>query len=148
MTSSTGASDSGSPETKAIAREHLVACLSCTLRKLPEHRAAALLLKEVHGFGVDEIAELLEAAPGQVKNWLQEARSYMTERYGGTCAPVAKQGVCHQCVELDRFFAAGQDSPPPADTGVAARLRVAGELREQQWGPWHQMILELVDEIS
>ena len=86
----------GTPETKAIAREHLVACMACTLRNLPERRAAALLLTEVHGFSQQETAELLDASAGQVKNWLQEARAYMSEHYGKTCALITKQGVCHQ----------------------------------------------------
>ncbi len=56
------------PETRAIAREHLVACLACTLRNLPEQKAAALLLREVHGLTSSDVADLLEASPGQAKN--------------------------------------------------------------------------------
>lgn len=137
-----------SPETKAIAREHLVACLACTLRNLPEAKAATLLLKEVHGFSVEEVADLLEATPGQVKNWLQEARNFMTNRYGTTCALIVKNGVCHQCVELDGFFAAGQGSPLSGNTGIDARLKIASELRDRPWGAWHRLIFDLVDELS
>jgi RNA polymerase sigma-70 factor, ECF subfamily len=137
-----------SPETKAIAREHLVACLACTLRNLPERKAAALLLKEVHGFSPDEAADILHATAVQVKNWLQEARRFMTERYGSTCALVAKNGMCHQCVELDGFFAANQGTPLGRDTSVDARLKIASELRELPLGPWHRMIFALVDQLG
>ena len=61
------ASLAGTPETLTIAREHLVACLACTLRNLPERKAAALLLREVHGFSSKETAGLLDATTGQAK---------------------------------------------------------------------------------
>jgi len=138
----------GTPETKAIAREHLVACLACTLRNLPERKAAALLLKEVHGFSVEEAAGMLDATPTQVKNWLQEARSYMSERYGQTCALISKQGVCHQCVELDGFFAAHQGSPLAQESGIDARIRIASELRDRAWGGWHRRIFALIDDLA
>lgn len=138
----------GSPETKAIAREHLTACLACTLRNLPEHKAATLLLKEVHGFTIEEVADLLAATSGQVKNWLQEARSYMTERYGTTCALIAKSGVCYQCVELDGFFSSGQGDPLAGNAGVDARFKIASELRDQPWGAWHRLIFGLLDDLT
>lgn len=137
----------GTPETKAIAREHLLACFACTLRNLPENRAAALLLKEVHGFSRREICEILDAAPGQVKNWLQEARDYMSNKYSMTCALIAKNGVCYQCVELDGFFSAGQGNPLATDGSLAARLEIAGQLREKPWGRWHRVVFDLIDDI-
>jgi RNA polymerase sigma-70 factor, ECF subfamily len=138
----------GTPETKAIAREHLLACLACTLRNLPERKAAALLLKEVHGFTVGEAADVLEASPAQVKNWLQDARRDLEARYGATCALLSRQGVCHQCVELDGFFASGQGSPLPGDTSLAARLAIASELRSRPWGTWHRLIFGLIDDLT
>ncbi|MEW5864986.1 MAG: RNA polymerase sigma factor [Pseudomonadota bacterium] len=138
----------GSPETRSIAREHLVACLACTLRNLPERKAAALLLKEVHGFSLAEVSDLLDARPAQAKNWLQEARKYMSDRYGTTCALIAKNGICHQCVELDGVFGAGKGSPlASSDPGVDARLRIAVELREQAWGRWHRLVFGLLDDM-
>lgn len=137
----------GSPETRAIAREHLVACLACTLRNLPERQAAAVLLKETHGFTVEETAELLDASPAQVKNWLQVGRAWLRERYGATCALLAKTGVCHQCVELDTFFAAGQGSPL-AEPTVTARLALAADLRESPWGHWHRLVFDLLDDLA
>lgn len=138
----------GTPETKAIAREHLVACLSCTLRNLPEHKAAALLLKEVHGFSLGEVAKLLDATPAQVKNWLQEARNEMSERYSDTCALIQKNGICYQCVELDEFFGATQGNPLSDDANpIDSRLSIARDMNEKPWGPWHKIVLGLLDEI-
>jgi RNA polymerase sigma-70 factor (ECF subfamily) len=138
----------GSPETAAIAREHLAVCFACTLRNLAPKQAAALLLREVHGFSTAETAETLEASVVQVKNWIQQARRTMEERYAHTCALVTKQGVCHQCVELDAFFN-GQHRDPLDDTArnVEARLAILRETREAALGPWHRRMLRLVDDV-
>lgn len=136
------------PETRAIAREHLLACLSCTLRNLSPHQAAALLLKEVHDFSLEDTAALLEASPTQAKNWLQEARAYMRNRYEKSCALIAKQGVCYQCVELAEFFRADPTSPLPDGLDDSeARLQVAREWKNQPWGAWHTLILHLLDDM-
>ena len=138
----------GSPEMEAIAREHLAVCFACTLRNLPPEQAAALLLREVHGFSTAEAAAALEATPVQVKNWVQQARRTMTERYSHTCALVAKQGVCYQCTELDQFFN-GEQRDPLKDSGrtVAARLAILRDTREAALGPWHRRMLRLVEDI-
>jgi RNA polymerase sigma-70 factor (ECF subfamily) len=138
----------GTPETKAVAREHLVACIACTLRNLPERKAAAVLLKEVHAFTVAETADILEATPAQAKNWLQEGRALMKARYGTTCALIDKRGVCHQCVELDGFFAAGRGSPLEPGADIDARLAIAASLRDRPWSGWHRIMLELVGDLG
>lgn len=138
----------GTPETKTVAREHLAACFACALRNLPERRAAAFLLKEVHGFTLAEMAGMLEASEGQVKNWLQEARAYMHGRYQDTCALMAKNGVCYQCVELDGFFHAGAGNPMAgAGDHLDARVQVLKELRAKPWGKWHTLLLGLLDDL-
>ena len=138
----------GSPEMQAIAREHLAICFACTLRNLPPQQAAALLLKEVYGLSTVEAAETLDATVTQAKNWLQQARRTLEERYAHTCALVTKQGVCHQCVELDGFFN-GQSRDPLSGTArdVDARLTILRQTREAALGPWHQRMLRLVDEV-
>lgn len=139
----------GTPETKAIAREHLAVCFACVLRNLPERKAAALLLKEVHGFTLAETASMIEAGSGQTKNWLQEARAHMHARYQNTCALIAKQGVCHQCVELDGYFVARTGNPiAAAGDHIDGRLQVLRELRDQPLGSWHRMLLGLLDDLE
>lgn len=138
----------GTPEVAAIAREHLAVCVGCTLRNLPPHQAAAVLLREVHGFGVEEAARALDAREAQVKGWLQTARETLTRRYEGRCALVGKQGACHQCVELDAFFEAGRGDPLAAtDGGIDARLAVLRDLRARAAGRWHGRMLSLVDDL-
>ena len=138
----------GDPEMAAIAREHLAVCFACTLRNLPPRQAAALLLREVHGFSTSEVAEAVEATPVQVKNWIQQARQTMDERYGHSCALVTKEGVCHQCVELDGYFNGQRRDPlSGSERDVAARLAILRETREAALGPWHRRILKLVEDI-
>lgn len=139
----------GTPESKAIAREHLVACLACTLRNLSPHQAAALLLKEVHDFSLQDMADLLEVSTAQAKNWLQDARAYMRNRYEESCALIAKQGVCYQCVELAEYFQGDRTPPlPPDSDDIEARLNIAHASNRQPWGVWHSMILRLADELA
>lgn len=138
----------GSPETAAIAREHLIVCFSCTLRNLPPHHAVALLLREVHGFTHEEVAEITGASFGQVKNWIQTARSTLRARYEDTCALITKQGVCHQCVELSQFFN-GRPSDPLEGTrrDLDSRLAILRDERETALGPWHRIMMRLVRDI-
>lgn len=138
----------GSPEVKTIAREHLAVCFCCTLRNLSPQRSAALLLVEVYGFAVAEAAAALGATPIQVKNWLQQARRTLTERYQRTCALINKQGICHQCVELGAFFN-GSGDDPLRDTArdLDARLQILRDQRQTALGPWHTRMLRLIDDV-
>ena len=79
----------GNPDMAAIAREHLAVCFACTLRNLQAPQAAAFLLRAVHAFSTTETADALDATPIQVKNWIQQARRTMEDRYEHTCALVA-----------------------------------------------------------
>lgn len=138
----------GSPEMKSIAREHLAVCLACTLRNLRPEESAALLLREVHGFTVEETARLLDASFGQAKGWIQSARAGLSDRYGRTCALVAKEGACFQCVELDRFFEAGAGDPLAGTArDLDARLAILRENRETPLGRWHRRMMQLVEEV-
>lgn len=138
----------GSPELKTIAKDHLAVCFACTLRNLDPHESSALLLKEVYGFTVEEVARVMDATFGQVKGWLQSARGGLEARYAGSCALVAKDGACFQCVELDRFFKAGQGDPlahTPRD--LDARIELVRERKERPLGPWHRQMMRLIDDV-
>ena len=135
----------GSPETRAIAREHLIACFSCTLRNLPPQQAVSLLMKEVYGFSVPEVAVVLNATYPQVKNWIQGARRDLAARYSTTCSLIAKEGVCYQCVELDQFFNGTTTDPLDGSArDLDARLAILREHRTSPTGPWHAKMMELV----
>lgn len=138
----------GSDGHRAMAREHLSVCFSCTLRVFPVQRAAALLLVEVFDFTVAEAADMLEARPAQVKNWIQECRAGLDVRYAETCALVTKKGVCHECVELSEYFTGKGENPLDGTAGrVDARLAILRERRETALGPWHTKLMMIVDDL-
>lgn len=138
----------GSPEMKNIAREHLIVCFSCTLRNLPALQSAALLLREVYGFTVEETAAVMDASFAQVKGRIQSARAAIKKRYAESCALVRQQGVCYQCVELDDFFNGKGRNPLEATPGdLDSRLGILKANRTATLGPWHKMMMQLIDEI-
>ncbi|MFO0556662.1 MAG: RNA polymerase sigma factor [Polyangiales bacterium] len=138
----------GSVEMKSIAKDHLAVCFACTLRNLSPHESSALLLKEVYDFTVEETASVMGATFGQVKAWIQSARATLAAKYAESCALVVKQGVCFQCVELDRFFGANEGDPLEGSArDVDARLVVLRAKREAPLGPWHRNMMRLVDEV-
>lgn len=140
----------GSTQMKLIAKEHLAACFACTLRALTPERAAALLLREVYGFGVDETALILESRPAQVKNWLQEARRTMTVYYEDRCALIRKGGICYQCSELADVFTGHEENPLAhrKRESLQARLEIVRSLRGRTRNPWHQMLFTIFDELE
>ena len=141
-------SHQGSPETAAVAREHLTTCFACTLGQLPPGHAEALLLKEVYGFTIEEAAKILGARFAQVKNWIQAARAKMEERYAATCALIRKDGVCFQCVQLDGFFRADRGSPLGGTDGtLRVRLTILQDMRETLPGPWARILGDLLGEL-
>lgn len=136
----------GSPESKSIAREHVVACFACVLSNLPQHRAACVLLREVNGFSLEEMADILGVSTTQAKNWLQEGRATMSAKYDTTCALVRKEGVCHQCIELAGFMRDDAGSPGGwKPLTFESRLAVVREHATASWGRWHSMLFDLLD---
>lgn len=139
----------GSPETAGIAREHLAVCFGCTIGQFAPEEAAALLLREVCGFSVEEVAGILEARFAQAKNWIQQARAAMTAKYARSCALIAKQGVCHQCVELDAAMGDGRGDPLRGTGGdLEARLDVLRSLRSSSASRWERLLLEVFDRLA
>jgi RNA polymerase sigma-70 factor (ECF subfamily) len=135
------------PEVAAIASQHLAFCFSCTLRSLAPHRAAALLLVEVFGFTVKETAAILNASPGQAKNWLQEARASLEARYAETCALINKKGVCYQCSELSMFFNGRSDNPLAAAGGdIDDRFRILRETKRLGLSDWHRLLIRIIEQ--
>lgn len=138
----------GSAELKTIAKDHLAVCFACTARNLSPEESAALLLKEVHDFTFEEVARVMGATFGQVKGWIQSARGDLRAKYDATCALVTQQGVCFQCVELDRFFQAdGGDPLAGTARDLDARIAVLKQRRDTPLGPWHRQMMRLVSEI-
>ena len=93
-----------SPHGKFEIKEHIAFCFTCVSKSLPLEQHLALLLKEVYGFKVAEIAIIMNQTEAMVKYYLHVSRSRMIEIFDHRCSLINKQGICHQCTELNGIF--------------------------------------------
>jgi RNA polymerase sigma-70 factor (ECF subfamily) len=93
-----------SPAATYDVKEHIDTCFTCIAKNLPIENQIALMLKDVYDFSVAEICLILEKTEGVVKYLLQDGRKTMVEIFDNRCALVNKNGVCHQCSELNGWF--------------------------------------------
>lgn len=93
-----------SPQGDFEIREHITFCFTCISKSLPIEQQLALLLKEVYSFKVKEIATILEMSEGVVKHLLHDSRQKMIDIFDKRCALINKEGICHQCSELNGIF--------------------------------------------
>lgn len=85
-------------------KEHIDTCFTCISKNLSIENQIVLLLKDVYDFSVKEIMHIVNKSEGQVKYCLQTARKTMTDIFDRRCALVNKNGICHQCTELNGWF--------------------------------------------
>jgi RNA polymerase sigma-70 factor (ECF subfamily) len=93
-----------SPQGKFEIKEHIAFCFTCVSKSLPLEQHLVLLLKEVYGFKVKEIAQIIDQTDAMVKYYLHVGRSRMIEIFDQRCSLINKQGICYQCTELNRIF--------------------------------------------
>ena len=85
-------------------REHITFCFTCISKTLPLEQQLSLLLKEVYGFKVQEIAIIISNSEAMVKYYLHTSRARMVQIFDGRCSIINKKGTCHQCSELNGIF--------------------------------------------
>jgi RNA polymerase sigma-70 factor, ECF subfamily len=85
-------------------KEHIAFCFTCIAKSLPLEQQISILLKEVYEFRIAEIMQILDTTEAMVKYYLHTGRSKMIHVFDGRCALINKQGVCHQCSELNGIF--------------------------------------------
>src|SRR5450432_2010936 len=93
-----------SPQGQFEIKEHIAFCFTCIAKSLPLEQQISILLKEVYEFKVGEIVQILDTTEAMVKYYLHAGRSKMITVFEGRCALINKQGVCHQCSELNGIF--------------------------------------------
>ncbi len=99
-----------SPQGLFEIKEHITFCFTCIAKSLPLEQHLCLLLKEVYDFKVAEIAQISDLSQAMVKYYLHTARKKMIELFDGRCSLINKEGVCHQCTELNGIFNPKQDA--------------------------------------
>lgn len=85
-------------------KEHIDTCFTCISKNLPIENQITVILKDVYDFSVIEICLILEKTEGTVKYLLSEGRKTLTDIFDNRCSLVNKNGVCHQCSELNGWF--------------------------------------------
>ena len=93
-----------SPNGQFEAKEHIAFCFTCISKSLPLEQQLCIFLKEVYEFKVFEIANILDTSEAMVKYFLHTGRSKMINIFDGRCSLINKEGVCHQCSELNGIF--------------------------------------------
>jgi RNA polymerase sigma-70 factor (ECF subfamily) len=93
-----------SPHARYDMKEHIDTCFTCISKNLPVENQVAVILKDVYDFSVQEICQILNLTEGVAKYLLQSGRQTMTDIFDRRCALVNKEGVCHQCSELNGWF--------------------------------------------
>ena len=93
-----------SPQGAYEIREHIDYCFTCVSKMLPLQQQIALILKDIYGFKIKEIGEIMDATAAQVKHFLHNARQKMIDIFNQTCALVNQNGICNQCSELNGKF--------------------------------------------
>ncbi len=81
-------------------REHVDFCFTFMGRTLPPHEEAALLLTEIYGLPVSEVAAILEISNEAVEFRRQHARRALIDCYESRCSLINKAGSCTQCASL------------------------------------------------
>lgn len=99
-----------SPQGNFEMREHVSMCFTCVSRSLPLEQQLTVFLKEVYQFSVKEVASILDTTDALVKYHLHVGRSKMIEIFDHRCSLINKEGVCHQCTELNGIFNPNQDA--------------------------------------
>jgi RNA polymerase sigma-70 factor (ECF subfamily) len=85
-------------------KEHIAFCFLCIAKSLPLEQHLCLLLKEIHEFKITEIAIILNTNEALVKYHLHTGRQKMIDLFAGRCALINKEGMCHQCTEINGIF--------------------------------------------
>lgn len=93
-----------SPQGQFEIKEHIAFCFTCIAKSLPLEQQISILLKEVYEFRITEIAQILDTTEAMTKYYLHAGRSKMIQIFEGRCALINKQGICHQCSELNGIY--------------------------------------------
>lgn len=132
-----------SPQGNFEIKEHIAFCLTCVSKSLPLEQQLTLLLKEVYGFKVGEIAAILDQTDAMVKYYLHVGRSRMIEIFDQRCSLINKQGICHQCTELNGIF-----NPKQKAEEELVRIEMAREAENKDKEALFDLRLKILRELD
>jgi RNA polymerase sigma-70 factor (ECF subfamily) len=132
-----------SPYGRYEIKEHIDTCFTCISKNLPIENQITLLLKDIYDFSVREIMHILSKTEGQAKYLLQSARAAMTDIFDQRCALVNKEGICHQCSELNGWL-----NPKQNQQEAKMKIRLAREAERLDKKELFKMRTQLVRAIN
>jgi RNA polymerase sigma-70 factor (ECF subfamily) len=116
-----------SPQGQFEIKEHITFCLTCISKSLPLEQQICVFLKEIYNFKISEITTILDTSEAMVKYYLHTARAKMIDIFDKRCALINKEGICHQCSELNGIFNPKQNFEVEKNKIEMARLAEKGE---------------------
>jgi RNA polymerase sigma-70 factor (TIGR02960 family) len=112
------------PEARYQAIEAIELAFVAGLQRMPPRQAATLVLRDVLGYPLDEVADMLGTSPAAVKGTLQRARAAMDRHHGQTGRPAPRPSSARERAVARRF----------ADAYVAADIdQVIALLTDDAW---------------
>ena len=124
-------------------KEHIDFCFTCITKTLSIEQQISLMLADIYHFKVSEVAEIINRSIGKVKHYLRDARGNMSEVFHGRCALINKDGVCHQCSELQGIF------DPQVDTyREAMKLKMVKDAKDSSKDELFQLREAIVNPIN
>ncbi|MFK7925606.1 MAG: RNA polymerase sigma factor [Bacteroidia bacterium] len=119
-----------SPQGQFEIKEHIVFCFTCIGKSLALEQQIVILLKEVYEFTTKEIAIIIDNNEAMVKYYLRIGRAKMIEIFDRRCSLINKEGVCHQCTELNGIFNPEQKAAEEVAKIAMARAAEKGDKEE------------------
>jgi len=124
-------------------KEHIDTCFTCISKNLVIENQVAFLLKDVYDFSVIEIMQILNKTEGQVKYYLQTARKKMTDIFDRRCVLVNKNGICHQCTELNGWF-----NPKQGQNETKLKIKMVKDAQKADKEALFKMRVDLIKAID
>lgn len=132
-----------SPQGDFEIKEHIAFCFTCVSKSLPLEQQLVLLLKEVYGFKVREIARIIEQTDAMVKYHLHTGRSKMIEIFDHLCSLINKAGICYQCTELNGIF-----NPKQKNQEELVKIKMVKDAATKSKAALFDLRMEILQEID
>jgi RNA polymerase sigma-70 factor (ECF subfamily) len=132
-----------SPQGNFEIKEHIAFCFTCVSKSLPLEQQLAVLLKEVYGFRVKEIARIINQTDAMVKYYLHVGRRKMIEIFDHRCALINKQGICYQCTELNGIF-----NPKQNQQEELVKIKMVKEAGNKNKGELFDLRMKILQELD
>ena len=132
-----------SPQGQVRNQRHIALCFTCVSKSLPLEQHLALLLKEVYGFKVKEIALIMDQTEAMVKYYLHVARSKMIEVFDQRCSLINKQGICYQCTELNGIF-----NPKQKEQEELVKIEMVRDAKKKNKADLFDLRLKILQELD